>query len=93
MKGKILKKKILLKKNKRTAKNITKTLIENKCMKNDDKSLNNKRNSRALNSIKTENEKNKNENLLCSFDGLIFFGDLNYRLELPKLEVKITKYR
>jgi hypothetical protein len=26
---------------------------------------------------------------LCPFDCLIFFGDLNYRLELPRLEVSV----
>jgi hypothetical protein len=28
---------------------------------------------------------------LCPFDCLIFFGDLNYRLELPRLEVELMK--
>jgi hypothetical protein len=28
---------------------------------------------------------------ICPFDGVIFFGDLNYRLELPRLEVEMFK--
>lgn len=27
------------------------------------------------------------EDLICPFDSLVFLGDLNYRLELPRLEV------
>jgi hypothetical protein len=35
---------------------------------------------------------NSYENIqLCPFDCLIFFGDLNYRLELPRLEVELMK--
>lgn len=29
----------------------------------------------------------KEEDVICPFDSLVFLGDLNYRLELPRLEV------
>lgn len=56
--------------------------------------LKTKRNSKSI--VKNSSEKVKKvvkrtvkeaEDVICPFDSLVFLGDLNYRLELPRLEV------
>ena len=40
-----------------------------------------------------EKERSSPESVLWPFDGVVFLGDLNYRLDLPRLEVEIAKER
>ena len=49
--------------------------------------------SRKSEETKSSRNKKKNEGIteeeLCPFDSVIFLGDLNYRLDLPRLEVRV----
>jgi hypothetical protein len=83
-----------------TVEGITKTPKKNIIQKNDRENL-----AELEETIKLRKKKSRKDNIkqgnrldvsdenihLCPFDCLIFFGDLNYRLELPRLEVELMK--
>lgn len=41
--------------------------------------------------ISSEEEEEEEDGIVWPFDGVVFLGDLNYRLELPRLEMELLK--
>ena len=57
---------------------------------NEKKGINSRSISKSNSVSKSKMKKSEVQVPLCLFDSLIFLGDLNYRMELPRLEVRAS---